>query len=45
MMSPSVGSRFYQKEKEAELSTALGGDPSPQQQWLITDTVRHPHES
>ena len=30
----------YQIEKEAELVTALGGDPSPQQQWLIIDTVR-----
>lgn len=30
----------YQMEKEDELAKALGGDPSPQQSILITDTVK-----
>jgi hypothetical protein len=30
----------WQMEKEKELATALGGDPSPQQQIIITDTVK-----
>ena len=34
--------RFKAKrEKELELITALGGDPSPQQQVIIADTVKN----
>ena len=28
------------KEKERELTTALGGDPSPQERLIIADTVK-----
>ena len=28
-------------EKERELITALGGDPSPQERAIITDTIKH----
>lgn len=30
----------YQMDKEDEIAKALGGDPSPQQSILITDTVK-----
>jgi len=29
------------REKEQELITALGGDPSPQERTIITDTIKH----
>lgn len=29
------------REKESELITALGGDPSPQQRIIIADTIKH----